>query len=184
MKIAKELYPYLNVEDVKEFDKRFGVYKGTIVLRNDGRTLKYVEEKVQGKHGAYHFTSPTKVGECLNFLRDKIKAKLDRDDKKRTNSVVDYYPVPKAKEMAGKPQLRHVPANVMESIAEVREYGNKKYGNPDGWKMQTRVDYIEAAMRHGLKALQNPNSVDKESGLSHVKHMLCDLAFVVSGEIA
>ena len=39
-----------------------------------------------------------------------------------------------AKADAGKPNLTLVPTQIVRDIAEVREYGNRKYGSRDNWK--------------------------------------------------
>ena len=39
-----------------------------------------------------------------------------------------------AKADAGKPQLTLVPRKVLFDIARVREYGTKKYGDPENWR--------------------------------------------------
>ena len=87
------------------------------------------------------------------------------------------------KEMKGKPVLSLVPRGINECIARVREYGNKKYGSSDGWKMMSRQDYWEACLRHAEKARNNIDSVDDESGLPHTWHLACDLSFILSGEL-
>jgi len=90
---------------------------------------------------------------------------------------------PKPKDMSGKPVLSLVPRGIVEAIAKVRAFGNKKYGNPDGWKMQTRQDYWEACLRHAEKARNDIDSIDEESGLPHIYHLACDLSFILSGEL-
>ncbi len=87
------------------------------------------------------------------------------------------------KEIKGKPVLSLVPRGINECIARVREYGNKKYGSSDGWKMMSRQDYWEACLRHAEKARNNIDSVDDESGLPHTWHLACDLSFILSGEL-
>lgn len=90
---------------------------------------------------------------------------------------------PKPKEVAGKPVLSLVPRGIVEAIAKVREFGNKKYGNPDGWKKMSKQDYWEACLRHAEAARNNVDAIDKESGLRHIEHLACDLSFILSGEL-
>lgn len=87
------------------------------------------------------------------------------------------------KETKGKPVLSLVPRGINECIARVREYGNKKYGSANGWKLMGRQDYWEACLRHAEKARNNVDSVDEESGLPHTWHLACDLSFILSGEL-
>ena len=69
-----------------------------------------------------------------------------------------------AKADSGKLQLSLVPTQIIKDVAEVRMYGNRKYGSSDNWKTLEFVD--------------NPESVDAESGIPHYKHMACNMAFI------
>ena len=83
-----------------------------------------------------------------------------------------------AKADAGKLQLSLVPTQIVKDIAEVRMYGNRKYGDPDNWKTVEMRRYIDALLRHTLEFVADPNSVDSESGIPHYKHMACNMAFI------
>ena len=89
-----------------------------------------------------------------------------------------------AKADAGKPRLTLVPQQIIWDIAEVREYGNRKYpeGGPDNWKDVAPERYRDAAYRHFLAYLKDPKGVDKESGIRHLKHLCCNLAFLAELE--
>lgn len=88
------------------------------------------------------------------------------------------------KDTADKPKLSLVPPQIMFDIAEVREYGNKKYpeGGKDNWKKVDIDDYKDALLRHTLKYLQDPKGKDEESGIEHYKHMACNIAFICEME--
>ena len=88
------------------------------------------------------------------------------------------------KDTAGKPKLSIVPPQIMFDIAEVREYGNKKYpdGGKDNWKKVDIDDYKDALLRHTMKYIQDPKSKDEESGIEHYKHMACNIAFICEME--
>lgn len=83
-----------------------------------------------------------------------------------------------AKADAGKLQLSLVPTQIVKDIAEVRMYGNRKYGDPDNWKTVEMRRYVDALLRHTLEFVADPNSVDSESGIHHYKHMACNMAFL------
>ena len=83
-----------------------------------------------------------------------------------------------AKADAGKLQLSLVPTQIIKDVAEVRMYGNKKYGDPDNWKTVEMRRYVDALLRHALEFVDNPESVDSESGIPHYKHMACNMAFI------
>lgn len=83
---------------------------------------------------------------------------------------------------AGKPPLAEVPTKIVWAIGFVREYGIIKYGDPDNWKKVEIERYKSAAYRHFLAYLEDPNSVDSESGLPHLWHLACNIAFLIELE--
>ena len=83
---------------------------------------------------------------------------------------------------AGKLELRLVPTQIMKDVAEIRMYGNAKYGDSDSWKSVEKERYIDALLRHTLEYIENPRSVDEESGIEHYKHMACNMAFLCAFE--
>lgn len=98
-------------------------------------------------------------------------------------AIVTYGPPTQtAKADAGKPKLSLVPSQIIYDIAEVREYGNRKYGDPDNWKTVEKERYRDAAYRHFLAYLKDPNGVDEESGIKHLKHLACNIAFLCEME--
>ena len=82
-----------------------------------------------------------------------------------------------AKADHGKLHLSWVPRGINEAVAMVREYGTNKYGDPDNWKNVEPERYHEAALRHVEAARENPCAIDPESGLPHLWHAACNLAF-------
>lgn len=83
---------------------------------------------------------------------------------------------------AGKPQLTLVPRRIIWDIAAIRMYGNQKYGDPENWRDVEPQRYRDALMRHLLKYLDDPKSVDEESGLPHLWHLACNVAFLCEME--
>ena len=85
-----------------------------------------------------------------------------------------------AKADNGKPKLSLVPRKIIFDIAKVREYGNKKYpdGGIDNWKQVSKERYRDASFRHFLAYLDDPTGVDEESGLPHLWHLACNIAFL------
>ena len=79
---------------------------------------------------------------------------------------------------AGKPQLTLVPRQIIYDIARVREYGLRKYGKAESWKQVEIERYRDATFRHFMAYLDNPQGVDEESGLSHLSHLACNIAFL------
>ena len=83
-----------------------------------------------------------------------------------------------AKADSGKPKLTLVPRKILFDIARVREYGTKKYGDPDNWKQVDVQRYRDAAFRHFVAYLDDPEGVDEESRLPHLWHLACNVAFL------
>lgn len=83
-----------------------------------------------------------------------------------------------AKADAGKLQISLCPTQIIRDIAVVRAYGNKKYGSSENWKTVEMRRYVDALLRHTLEFVDNPESVDSESGIPHYKHMACNMAFI------
>ena len=81
----------------------------------------------------------------------------------------------------GKIRLTLVPPDVIRARAKVRMYGNKKYptGGIDNWKQVEPERYKDAAFRHFLAYLEDEKSVDEESGLKHLWHLACNIAFLI-----
>jgi hypothetical protein len=83
-----------------------------------------------------------------------------------------------AKADGGKPRLTLVPRQIIWDIAAVRAYGNQKYGDPENWRQVEPQRYRDALMRHLMAYLDDPKSVDSESGLPHLWHLACNAAFL------
>lgn len=83
-----------------------------------------------------------------------------------------------AKADAGKLKLTLVPRAIIRAIARIRMYGNQKYGDPENWRSVDITRYREAAFRHFLAYLDDPKGRDEESGLPHLWHLACNVAFL------
>ena len=88
-----------------------------------------------------------------------------------------------AKADAGKLRLTLVPTLAIRAIARIRMYGVKKYKDPDNWKKVSVERYRDAAFRHFLSYLDEPHGMDSESGLPHLWHCICNLAFLCALEV-
>lgn len=85
-----------------------------------------------------------------------------------------------AKADAGKPHPSYVPVEIIESVMRVWEYGNAKYGDPDNWRTVEPERYHDALLRHILRAWNDPYAIDPESGLLHLEHVACNIAFLLA----
>ena len=68
----------------------------------------------------------------------------------------------------GKVRPSLVPSSLIRAVARIREYGVKKYGDPENWRKVEPQRYRDAAFRHFLAYIKDPAGVDPESGLPYV----------------
>lgn len=115
------------------------------------------------------------------------QAMLDRERRLRKameeaikQGEINYH----AKQDRGKAKLSLVPRQIIWDVAAIREYGNNKYPyrGPDNWRLVEPERYRDAAYRHFLRYLDDPNGVDDESGLPHLWHLACNIAFLCEME--
>ena len=83
-----------------------------------------------------------------------------------------------AKADLNKPKLSLVPTEIINCIARVREYGCEKYHDPENWKRVEKERYVDAMFRHLLSYVNDNNGKDKKSGLPHLWHIACNVAFL------
>ena len=107
---------------------------------------------------------------AIQDLVDKASKELDIEQSQKTKAD------------AGKDPLTLVPMPIVHAIAKVRDFGVKKYGVIDSWKKVAPQRYKDAAFRHWSAYLENPNAVDDESGLPHLYHCACNIAFLIALE--
>lgn len=116
----------------------------------------------------------------LTYTRDIMEFQLAPE----TDITAQVFGDPQdAKQDADKPRLTLVPMSIVWDIAQVREFAvTHKYKDPDNWKTVAPERYREAAFRHFLRYLDDPQGVDKESGLPHRWHLETNLAFLAALE--
>lgn len=116
-----------------------------------------------------------KCTNCMKYYKDYDE--VIKLHKEKLDETPDSQ---KAKADSGKPQLSLVPRRIIFDIARIREYGNDKYpeGGKDNWKQVEPERYRDAAFRHFLAYLDDPYGVDAESGLPHLWHLACNIAFL------
>jgi hypothetical protein len=73
-----------------------------------------------------------------------------------------------------------IPPILLQAIAEVLTSGLAKYKDPDNWKKVPNLTtrYYGALLRH-LVAWRSGEKLDPESGLPHLWHMACNIAFLI-----
>lgn len=136
---------------------------------------------------------PRKRKEKPIFIPDESELTEEQEEKfARILDSVDEgrrLPAPKAPDQtakadAGKLRLSLVPGILIRACAVVRMYGCWKYpdGGPDNWKQVEIERFRDAMYRHWVAYIENPRSVDPESGLPHLYHCICNLAFLAELE--
>lgn len=83
------------------------------------------------------------------------------------------------KDDGGKPNYILVPMSIVDAIEKVREFGLQKYKDPENWKTVEVDRYWQAFLRHVRAAWSDPSLIDPESGLPHIWHAACNLAFII-----
>ena len=106
-----------------------------------------------------------------------FKYTCELDHKEDLESCASYKPI-EAKADKGKLRISLCPTQIIKDIAQVRMYGNEKYGSSENWKTVEIDRYVDALLRHTLEFIEDRNSKDKESGIEHYKHMACNMAFI------
>lgn len=80
----------------------------------------------------------------------------------------------------GKLRLDLLPPEAVRACGEVLTFGAAKYG-PNQWRGVEMERYEAAMLRHWL-AWKEGETLDLESGLPHLAHLLCNAAFLVALE--
>ena len=111
----------------------------------------------------------------MKDIKEKHMSKLREE---LAEEIEEFKRDQQAKADAGKPRLSLVPSEIIRNIAVIREYGNKKYGDPENWRTVEVERYRDATYRHLLAYIDSPASVDEESGLPHLWHLACNVAFL------
>ena len=141
--------------------------------------FKKVECNVCRGKGTYpptDFPDPIKCPKCKGtgeILRD-IKD-IEREEAWEAMNKQE------AKADAGKPRPTLVPVSLIEAVASIREYGVAKHHDPDNWTKVEPQRYRDAMFRHWLAYLKG-EELDPESGLPHLHHCACNLAFLIEME--
>lgn len=77
----------------------------------------------------------------------------------------------------GKPKWSLVPQSGLLPMVSVLEYGAIKYA-PNNWKKGLSITEVCESLKRHLDAFMEGESVDPESGLSHIGHMQCNTLFL------
>ena len=100
-------------------------------------------------------------------MSDKYKASITADPK---SAGLKYD--------TGKLMFSLIPPETTRALAQVLTFGANKYA-PNNWQLveNGKDRYLDALLRH-LDAYRSGESLDPESGLSHLSHALTNIAFL------
>ena len=82
----------------------------------------------------------------------------------------------------GKPRLDIVPPEIIEAVGAVMTHGAEKYGEGSYRNVEPKR-YRAALMRHICKWLKDPFGKDEDSGLPHLWHVACNVAFLLELDV-
>lgn len=71
-----------------------------------------------------------------------------------------------------------VPTSLMSGVARILEFGAKKYGD-NNWRQGLKWSRVYAALQRHLADFWEGNDLDSESGLPHLYHAACNIAFLI-----
>lgn len=100
--------------------------------------------------------------------------------RKAADKLLAKYEEPKeaVKFDAGKPPLGLISRTALEEEAKVLAFGAQKYGTHNWRGGMDFSRLMDAALRH-VYAFADGEDLDKETGLSHLAHARCCLAFLL-----
>lgn len=164
-----------------------------ICLSDDGRLNSEfsTNELLERYYAMYPDMKPTPemTDQVFDYLKKEMKQQLVEEAEMKANEQMkkefaELFNNQRAKADYGKEQLTLVPRRIIHDICAIRMYGNEKYpdGGPDNWKKVERERYRDAAYRHFLAYLDDPQGKDKESGFPHLWHLACNIAFLCEFE--
>ena len=78
----------------------------------------------------------------------------------------------------GKPRLSLVPPILIRAVGTVMTHGAEKYGEAS-YKQVDPKRYRDAFARHYCEYMEDPYGTDKDSGLPHLWHVACNVAFLL-----
>lgn len=78
----------------------------------------------------------------------------------------------------GKPRLGLIPPQIIEGIGHVLTFGAKKYDDNNWKKGLSDENCLSSCLRHIMK-FQRGEVYDDESGIHHLAHAACNLAFIL-----
>lgn len=124
------------------------------------------------------------IADWCELMSGKIRIKSDAINNlisRPENEIMGEDKMEIAKEDTGKHRPTLVPVSLIDAVTAVREYGCSKYHDPENWRRVEPQRYRNALYRHWLSYLKGEKN-DQESGLPHLWHLACNVAFLIDIE--
>lgn len=116
---------------------------------------------------------------CVEFVTELRRMEKIMNDESKMNKAATGG----LRDNKGKPRLSLVPACLEEGVAEViyrsSKEGGGKYPMNNWRKGLPWSEVAESAMRHIKAFASKGEDFDKETGLHHLKHAACNIAFLL-----
>lgn len=148
-------------------------------LRNEKD--KMAKELYEQKKAAINNNTHTYDEDTSSLSGTATEFKFRKNPVDEDKSTVLSKNIQCAKADKGKLPISLVPMTIIKDIAAIRKYGEEKYHAPNNWVLVDKQRYVDAMWRH-LIAYQEGEIYDKESGLPHLWHAACNMAFILEME--
>lgn len=148
-------------------------------LRNEKD--KMAKELYEQKKAAINNNTHTYDEDTSSLSGTATEFKFRKNSVDEDKSTVLSKNIQCAKADKGKLPISLVPMFIIKCIAAIRKYGEEKYHAPNNWVLVDKQRYVDAMWRH-LIAYQEGEIYDKESGLPHLWHAACNMAFILEME--
>lgn len=148
-------------------------------LRNEKD--KMAKELYEQKKAAINNNTHTYDEDTSSLSGTATEFKFRKNPVDEDKSTVLSKNIQCAKADKGKLPISLVPMFIIKCIAVIRKYGEEKYHAPNNWVLVDKQRYVDAMWRH-LIAYQEGEIYDKESGLPHLWHAACNMAFILEME--
>lgn len=148
-------------------------------LRNEKD--KMAKELYEQKKAAINNNTHTYDEDTSSLSGTSTEFKFRKNPVDEDKSTVLSKNIQCAKADKGKLPISLVPMFIIKCIAAIRKYGEEKYHAPNNWVLVDKQRYVDAMWRH-LIAYQEGEIYDKESGLPHLWHAACNMAFILEME--
>lgn len=148
-------------------------------LRNEKD--KMAKELYEQKKAAINNNTHTYDEDTSSLSGTDTEFKFRKNPVDEDKSTVLSKNIQCAKADKGKLPISLVPMFIIKCIAAIRKYGEEKYHAPNNWVLVDKQRYVDAMWRH-LIAYQEGEIYDKESGLPHLWHAACNMAFILEME--